>query len=193
MPVKLTLMWISARTAITLAAAAFLLVMFAVAAPLIPRPQLPSLPAERSSAPAVATGKFGAATAILEKPLRVRAQQMKTKAEAGAVAQGGAVLETTGRYGTGAAVVPSADSVKRLVALLKNDRTVSDPRASQAEATWVVRLATDEHKVDVMVDSKNDRLVVALDGRPVGSYGTVGLHREFSDLGSMILPPTVKS
>ena len=181
-------MWISARTATTLAAAALLLVMVAVAAPLIPRPHLPSLPEERQAAKAPVTGdKFGLATEVLQAPERFRAQRM-SKCDPATAAEGGARLVATGRYGSGPAIEPTADTVKRLVALLKDSRTVADAQAASAEATWVVRLASGTRKVDVMVDPANDRVVLALNGEPVGSYGIAGLHREFNDLGNELFP-----
>ncbi|RYG21102.1 hypothetical protein EON82_19375 [bacterium] len=179
-------MWISARTATTLAAAALLLVMVAVAAPLLPRPHLPSLPEERALAKTVASGdKFGAATAVLQAPERVRAQRM-SKCDPATAAEGGARLVATGRYGNGPAVEPSQDTVKRLLALLKDARTVADPRAAEAEATWVVRLVRGDKKVDVMVDPANDRAVLTVNGEPVGSYGIAALHHEFTLLGNSL-------
>lgn len=193
-------MWISARTATTLAAAALLLVMVAVAAPLIPRPNLPSLPEERptpaattkTAPPVVAdkseaskpsADKFGEATAVLAAPERVRAQRMET----GVPALLGAA-RWAARVGTGPAATPSDESVKRLLTLLRDARTVADPRAAKAEPAWVVRLVRDERKVDVMVDPAHDRLVVSLDGKVVGTFGAAALHREFSGLGEVLFP-----
>lgn len=179
-------MWISARTATTLAAAALLLVVAAVAAPLIPRPHLPSLPEEKTAVPDK-SDKFAGASAILDAPDRVRAQRM-TACDPRTAAKGGAMLEAAGRYGSGPAVTPGADSVKRLVALLKDSRVATDPRAADAPVSYVVRLVRGEQKVDVMVDPAGDRLVVALDRRPVGAYTIAGLHKEFADLGAALLP-----
>jgi hypothetical protein len=174
-------MWISARTATTLAAAALLLVMAAVAAPLIPRAHLPNLPEEQTP---VTTGKYGAATPVLESPDRVRAQKMAE----GPPTEGGAQLKAANRCGTGPAVEPKPDAVQRLTALLKNPHIVADPRAATAEVSYVVRLVRGDQKVDVMVDPLHDRLVVALDRQPVGSYSFAGLHKEFTDLSLALFP-----
>ena len=177
-------MWISARTAVTLATAALVLVMFAMAAPFIPAPHLPSLPEERTAVGhGVKAEKFGAASAALSAPERVRAQRMT---ESGSVPEGAARLG--GRIGNGPAAEPSSEAISRLVALLRDARTVANPRASDAEPTWVVRFVRDGHKVDVMVDPASDRLVVALDGAPVGAYRTVALHREIAALGTHLFP-----
>ncbi len=184
-PGKVIPMWISARTATTLAAAALLLVMAAVAAPLIPRAHLPSLPEEK---PAV-TSKFGAATAILEAPERVRAQRMSA-CDPATSPKGGAQLTAAGRYGSGPAVEPKPDIVQRLAALLQDPHIVADPRAATADVSYVVRLVRGTQKVDVMVDPTHDRLVVALDQTPVGAYTFAGLHKEFSDLGDALFPVT---
>ena len=173
-------MWISARTAVTLAAAALLLVMVAVAAPLMPRPNLPSLPEERAAR--AGDSKFGAATAALEAPERARAQRM---APASTVPPGAA--HWAGSVGTGAAKVPSAEVLARLRVLLKDARTVADPRAETASPEWVVRLVRDDHRVDVMVDPAHDRLVVARDGERIGVYATTGLRREYGALGDALL------
>lgn len=134
---------------------------------------------------AVKGDKFGSATEVLQAPERYRAQRM-SKCDPSTAAVGGAQLVATGRYGSGKAVEPSSDVIRRLVTLLKDSRVVSDPRASAAEATWVVRLVRGEKKVDVMVDPVNDRAVVAVDREVVGSYGIAALHREFSDLGDVL-------
>jgi hypothetical protein len=110
-----------------------------------------------------------------------------SKCDPATAAEGGALLVATGRYGSGPAVEPSEDVVKRLLALLKDSRTVVDPRAASAEATWVVRLVRDDKKVDVMVDPVNDRLVLAVNREPISSYGIAGLHREFVALGDDVL------
>ncbi len=164
-------MWISARTALTLATAALLLVVVAVGAPLMPHSHLPSLPGKR---PAPTAEKFGAATAVLDGPERVRSQRMETAAN---VPTGAA--QWAGRVGAGTAITPSAETVARLRALLKDARTVADPRAERAEPAWVVRFVRDAHRVDVMVDPAHDRLVVVQDGRPLGGFAFAGLHREF--------------
>lgn len=187
-PGKVKSMWISARTATTLAAAALLLVMAAVAAPLIPRAHLPSLPEEQTLKQTTAS-KYGAATAILETPERVRAQRMSA-CDPAASPQGGAQLKAAGRYGTGPALEPKADTVQRLTALLKDPRIVPDPRAATADVSYVVRLVRGTQKVDVMVDPTHDRLVVAVDQVPIGSYAFAGLHKEFSDLGEALFPVT---
>ena len=175
-------MWISARTALTLAAAALLLVVVAVAAPLMPRSHLPPLPGERPAARrARAVEKFGAATAALDAPERVREQRMAPER---AAAVGAA--QWAGRVGTGPATVPSAAAVARVRALLNDPRTVADPRAERAEPAWVVRFVRDEHRVDVMVDPAHDRLVVVRDGQPLGGFAVAGLHREFADLDRTI-------
>ena len=168
-------MWISARTALTLAAAALLLVVVAVAAPLMPRPHLPPLPAHRAHV----ASKFGEATAALDAPERVRSQRMETLASAPA---GGA--HWAGRVGVGAAATPPEETITRLRTLLKDARTVADPRAERAAPAWVVRFVRDAHRVDVMVDLASDRLVVVRDGALVGAYAIAGLHREFADLAS---------
>lgn len=172
-------MWISARTATTLATSALVLVLVAMAAPLMPKPHLPTLPEERSAARH--GSKFGAATAILEAPERIRVQRMEADVNA---AQGGACLN--GRAGTGPARTPSDESVNRLLALLRDARTVADPRAAAATPTWVVRFVRDGRKVDVMVDPKSDRLALALDGQTVGTFTTPALHREFASLGDAL-------
>ena len=90
--------------------------------------------------------------------------------------------------GTGRAVEPSEEAVIRLLALLRDARTVADPRATTADPAWVVRLVRGDRKVDVMADPKADRLVVSIDGVPVGGYGTVALHKEFAELGDGLFP-----
>ncbi len=174
-------MWISARTATTLAAAALLLVMVAVAAPLIPRPNLPSLPEERA---AKVVDKFGAAEAVLARPERVRAQRMVEGAKG---TPGGAVWQ--GRVGSGVAGTPDGDTVGRLRILLRDARTVADPRAEAAQPGWVVRLVRDDHRVDVMVDADHDRLMIVEDGKAVGGFAVAGLHREFVALGDALFKP----
>lgn len=174
-------MWISARTAVTLASAALLLVVAAVAAPLVPRPNLPSLPEERIAK--AGDAKFGAATAALEAPERVRAQRMTATS---VVPKGAA--HWAGAVGTGPARVPDAETVTRLRVLLKDARTVADPRAEAATPEWVVRLVRDDHRVDVMVDPSHGQLVIVQDGQKIGTFSTSGLRREFEALGSALLP-----
>lgn len=177
-------MWISARTATTLAAAALLLVMVAVAAPLMPRPHLPSLPEERVARTLGVADKFGAAETALAAPERVRAQRME---EGAAGSPGGARWGDSA--GMGAALTPDDGTVARLRTLLHDARTVADPRAEAARPTWVVRLVRDDHRVDVMVDADHDRVVVAQDGKPVGGYAVAGLGREFRALGEDLFRP----
>lgn len=169
-------MWISARTATTLAAAALLLVMVAVAAPLLPRPRLPSLPEER-------VAKFGAAQAALEAPERVRAQRMAAEAPA---PKGAA--QWADRVGVGTAESPSPETVRRLASLLRDGRTVAGVVPTDVRPSWVVRFVRDDHRVDVMVDAGHDRLVVVRDGTPVGGYAVSSLHREFAALGGTLFP-----
>lgn len=176
-------MWISARTATTLAAAALLLVLAALAAPFLPRPKLPSLPRERAIKPPTSSEKFGEAARVLASPERSRGQRMAPGVPAPPEA-----ARWADRVGNGRAVEPSAETVKRLVALLNDARTIADPRASKAEPAWVVRLVRGDHKVDVMVDGATDRLVVALDGRAVGTYAAPALHREFKGLEGVLFP-----
>ena len=178
-------MWISARTALTLAGAALLLVMVAVAAPLIPRPNLPSLPEERAAhAAAKPADKLGPAAPILAGPERARVQRM---VEGAKPTPGGA--KWGGRSGSGPAETPPPDAIARLRALLRDARTVADPRAETAEPAYVVRLVRDDHRLDVMVDADRDRVVVARDGVPVAAFATAGLHREYADLGASLLKP----
>ena len=172
-------MWISARTATTLAFAALALVMVAVAAPLLPRPQLPSLPEERT---VKTKDKLGAATLVIESPERVRSQRMAPSAT---VPKGAA--NWAGRVGTGTAGTPDGETVHRLRTLLKDARTVADPRARAAEPTTVVRFVRDGHRVDVMLDLKADRLMVVHDGEPVGAFAISGLHREYANLGATLV------
>ena len=168
-------MWISARTATTLAFAALALVMVAVAAPLLPRPRLPLLPQERVARTA---DKLGAAAFVIESPDRVRFQRME---RSGAVPEGAA--NWAGLVGVGTAGTPDAETVGRLRNLLKDARTVPDPRARAAEPNAVVRFVRDGHRVDVMLDAKADRLIVVHDGEPVGAFAISGLHREYANLG----------
>ena len=175
-------MWISARTALTLASAALLLVVVAVGAPLMPRPHLPPLPRERALPRAPRTvAKFGAATTALDAPERVRSQRMEPLATVPAGA-----AQWDGRVGTGPAGVPSAETVARLRALLDDPRTVADPGAERVAPAWVVRFVRDDHRVDVMADPSTDRLVVVRDGRPVGRFAVAGLHRELAELGAAL-------
>ena len=174
-------MWISARTATTLALAALVLVMAAVASPLLPRPKLPSLPEER----VVTRGdKFGSATLAIDSPERVRSQRM----EPGETVPKGAA-HWAGFVGAGPAGTPDAETVSRLRSLMKDARTVADARARAAKPTWVVRFVRDDRRVDVMFDAKADRLVVVQDGEPVGAFAVSGLRREYADLGDALLKP----
>ena len=172
-------MWISAKSAAILAVAAVVLVVIALGAPYVPRPRLPALPLERR----LPADKLGLALPILEAPERARAQRMLVGAP---VLQGSA--RWAARVGTGPAATPDKEALRRLVALLKDARTVSDPRAERAEPAWVVRFARGAQRVDVMVDPAHDRLVLALDGKPVGTFAIAALHRDYSALGQTLFP-----
>ena len=174
-------MWISARTASTLAVAALLLVVAAVAAPLLPRPNLPRLPEERGVRRA---GGLAEALSAIDAPERVRWQRMSPR---GVAPEGAA--RWAGFVGVGPAGTPDPDAVARLRTLLKDARTVADPRAKAARPDWVVRFVRDGHRVDVMLDARADRLIVARDGAAVETFAVAGLHREFAALGGSFVRP----
>ncbi len=174
-------MWISAKTAMILLAALLALAVLAVASPLLPRPRLPLLPAERVAQ--TAADKLGPALAILDAPERARAQRMLV---------GAPILEGSARCGertgTGPAAVPGDETLRRLAVLLKDARTASDPRAAKAEPTYVVRFVRGADKLDVMVDPDHDRLVLAMGGKVLGTFSAASLHREYANLGETLFP-----
>jgi|GEM_PF-5403784 len=173
-------MWISARTATTVLAVVSVLAVVGIAVPFLPPPHLTALPEERAAA------KLGDAAAVLNAPERVRVQRMGPVAVFGEGVKGGA--RWGGQVGSGPAKEPAAETVKRLLVLLRDPRTIPDARAADAAPTLVVRLLRDDRRADVMIDPAHDRVALALDGAPIGTFATAALHKEFAALAQSLLP-----
>lgn len=125
---------------------------------------------------------------IVQHPDRVRIQRLKPLVGT-TPAPHAAFFDGASLVGTGRAIEPTADWVRRFTGLVADGKTFSGAsKTCTPHPSIVVRFVRDERRIDVMLDFDCDQVLVQDDGKASG-VGNVGSFRaDFVKLSKQVFP-----
>lgn len=123
----------------------------------------------KKAAPRELTPDVKLALSVVKDPQsRVRAQQM-TVGNPAVMPPTAAIEPTTGRVAIGAAFEPPVAVTEGLrTQLSEQDLDVQEPSRYSSHPDFVVRFANDQHRIDLMVSSTSNDVLLQMDHQPIG-------------------------